>query len=194
MRFFDTVCRDADNGGAGGGDPAPDDAHSDGKSLYTADEFARTQAEMRKAREEAKGHRLNYQTEKAKAEKLAADLEAERAARQADSAKHAERATRAELKAAAIAAGMNDPADAMAMVPMDQIKLNEDGDPSNLAELMAALKESKPYLFRVDGQTPRDSTSNPAKPPKPGEPKPKLATEMTDEEYAAAKAALTRRR
>ena len=189
--LFDVVYREAEGGGAG--DPPPND---DGKSrtVYTAEEFASIQAKLRETREEAKGHRLNHQNERARAEQLAAELEAERAARQADSAKHAERATRAELKAAAIAAGMNDPADAMAMVPMDQIKLNEDGDPSNLAELMAALKESKPYLFRVDGQTPRDSTSNPAKPPKPGDPKPKLATEMTDEEYAAAKAAITRRR
>lgn len=196
MRFFDTVCRDADNGGAGGGDPAPDDAPSDGKSLYTADEFARTQAEMRKAREEAKGHRLNYQTEKAKAEKLAADLEAERAARQADSAKLAERYTRAEIKAAAVTAGMNDPSDALAMVPMDRIEYGDDGEPKNLADLLTALRESKPYLFRSGdaAPAPRDSTSNPAKPPKPGEPKAKLATEMTDEEYAAAKAALTRRR
>ena len=59
------------------------------------------------------------------------------------------RFVKAELKAAAIAAGITDPSDALSLVPMDKIERDADGNPTNAADLMAALKDAKPYLFGV---------------------------------------------
>ena len=90
-----------------------------------------------------------------------------------------ERIIRAELKAEAIKAGMVD-LDGLKLADLSKVKLNEAGEVEGADALMTELKKAKPYLF---GAT--QNTSNPAgAPPKPGEAKPKLATEMSKAEYA----------
>jgi hypothetical protein len=97
-----------------------------------------------------------------------------------------QRVLMAELKSEAVKNGMVD-ADGLKLADLSGVSL-KDGKLEGADALFAGLKESKPYLF---GQ-PQSNSSNPNKPPSPTPPTPKNAREMTDEEYAAAKASVTK--
>jgi hypothetical protein len=95
-----------------------------------------------------------------------------------------ERIIRAEMKAAALKAGMVD-LDGLKLADLSKVKLLEDGTIEGADELMAAMKEAKPYLFGAPTGTSHNGT-----PPPPKTPVAKKATEMTDEEYAVARKAI----
>jgi hypothetical protein len=97
------------------------------------------------------------------------------------------RVIRAELKAEALRAGMVD-LDGLKLVDLSTAKLNEQGEVDGGAALMAQLKREKPWLFGG-----LSSSSTAALPPA-APPRQKLATEMTDAEYRAARADLLKRR
>jgi len=97
------------------------------------------------------------------------------------------RLVHAELKAAALHAGMVD-LDGLKLVDLSRAKLNEQGDVEGAAELMAELKRAKPWLFGGI------SSSSRATPPPAHPPRAKLATQMTLEEYRTARAELLRRK
>lgn len=99
----------------------------------------------------------------------------------------AARLVRAELKAEAVRAGMVD-LDGLKLVDMAAVRLNEAGEVEGAAMLMAQLKRDKPWLFGGFSSSSRASAP-PAHPARA-----KLATEMTPEEYRAARAELLRRR
>ena len=116
-------------------------------------------------------------TDKAKADLEAAENKVKEAATAAE-----QRIIRAEMKAAAIKAGMVD-LDGLKLADLSSVKLNEAGEVEGADELMTKLKEAKPYLFASN-----QSTSNPGqKPPKKDDSKPKTAKEMTPEEWKAEK-------
>ena len=94
---------------------------------------------------------------------------------------------RSELKAEAIRAGMVD-LDGLKLVDFNQVQLGVDGEVENGSALMARLKRTKPWLFLAC------SLSSTATPPPPQTPRQKLATEMSDAEYRAAREALLRNR
>jgi hypothetical protein len=148
---------------------------------------------VRELRGEAKGWRLKAQEletqAKAAAEAAAkATTEAEGKVTAATKAAD-ERIIRAELKAAAIAAGMVD-LDGLKLADLSAVKLDESGNVTGANELMETLKTTKPYLFKA----PVTSNTNPeGAAPKPGDQKPKAAKEMTAAEYEAAKRALVGR-
>ncbi len=123
--------------------------------------------------------------------KLTADLATANAAaeqRVTEASKAAEqRIIRAELKAAAIAAGMVD-LDGLKLADLSTVKLTEAGDVEGADALMTALKTAKPYLFG----TPKSGST--ATPPAHTPPVAKKATEMTTEEWKAARADLLKRR
>lgn len=157
------------------------------------------EARIRELNSEAKGHRLNAGEEAKRREAAEAELQAAKAAHEKALAeattKHGEeltkaqqRAVKADIRAAAKDAGANDPADVIAFLPPDKIKIGADGEIENAADLIADLKKSKPYLFGTP------ATSNPAKTPDPKPPAEKSAKDMTPDEYRAARAALTKRR
>lgn len=134
-------------------------------------------------RQESASYRTARNTSDAAA--LAATEAAKKATEEADAKVAATntaadaRILRAELKAEALKAGMVD-LDGLKLADMSKVKLNEAGEVEGAEALMTELKKAKPYLF---GAT--QNTSNPlGAPPKPGENKPKLATEMTAAEYA----------
>lgn len=141
---------------------------------------------VRELREENKGWRLKASEHEAAAK--AAKEQADRAAAEAqtkitEATTAAEkRVIRAELKAEALKAGMID-LDGLQLADLSGVKLDEQGNVTGGAEAIEALKKSKPYLF---GQA---STSSTSKPPPTNPPANKKATEMSPEEYAAAKAA-----
>lgn len=155
-------------------------------------------ARVKELADEAKGHRINAEDArklaktaeqaKADAEKAAAErikqIETEAGEKLT---KAQQSAVRANLRVAAKEAGAADPNDMLALIPADKLKVNDEGEIENAAELMAELKKAKPYLFGAA------STSSTAKPPNNDPPKPKSALEMTDAEYRAKRAELTKR-
>ncbi len=72
-------------------------------------------------------------------------------------AKAQQRIIRAELKAAALKAGMID-LDGLKLADLSALKLNDAGEVEGADALMESLKKSKPYLFGTPG-----TTSNPTK-------------------------------
>lgn len=95
------------------------------------------------------------------------------------------RVIRAELKAEAVRAGMID-LDGLKLVDAASLRLNEKGDVEGATQLMTQLKRAKPWLFGTA------STSSAAVAPTAQPPRQKRATEMTDEEYREARAAVLR--
>jgi hypothetical protein len=93
------------------------------------------------------------------------------------------RVARAELKVEAVRAGIVD-LDGLKLLDLKKIELTSDGELANAAELMAQLRRAKPWLFGGA------SSSSPASPPPAQPPRQKLATEMTDDEYRSARAAI----
>ena len=94
-----------------------------------------------------------------------------------------ERILRAELKASALKAGMVD-LDGLKLADLSAVKLNDAGEVEGADALMAAMKESKPYLFGS-----ASTTTQTREKPDPKTPETKKATEMTTDEYAAHKKA-----
>lgn len=97
------------------------------------------------------------------------------------------RLIRSELKAEAIRAGIVD-VDGLKLLDLSGARMNAAGEVEGGAQLVAQLKRAKPWLFGGG------SSSNPSSPPAPQPPRKKLANEMTDAEYKAARADLLRRR
>lgn len=93
----------------------------------------------------------------------------------------------AELRTAAARAGMID-LDGIKLVDMSGLSVNEAGELAEAPEIMARLKQAKPWLFG------RGSSSSPAIAPRATPPKPKTAMEMTVDEWRVARAELLRRR
>lgn len=93
------------------------------------------------------------------------------------------RIVRAELKAAALKAGMID-LDGLKLADLSKVTLKDDGTLEGADELMEGLKKDKAYLFGSAA-----TTTHTGKPPPATPPEPKKASAMTTEEYTAAKAA-----
>jgi hypothetical protein len=97
------------------------------------------------------------------------------------------RLMQSQLRAAAVQAGMVD-LDGLKLIDVSRTKPNDYGELEGVADFMAEVKREKPWLF--GGQ----SSSSRANPP-PAQPvRAKSASEMTDDEYRAARAELLRRR
>jgi len=97
-----------------------------------------------------------------------------------------ERVIRSELRAVAVKAGLVDASD-LAMLDVSKVKLTGAGDVDGAAAVIAAFKAAKPHLFGSN------TTKAAGEPPKVGD-KVKLAKDMTDEEYRAARAEAIRRK
>jgi hypothetical protein len=96
------------------------------------------------------------------------------------------RLIRAELKTEAVRAGMVD-LDGLKLIDTANLKLDQEGNLPGAAEAMRQMRRAKPWLF---GGTSTSSTS--AAPPTTPL-RPKLATEMNDDEWRSARAELLKR-
>jgi hypothetical protein len=96
------------------------------------------------------------------------------------------RVLQANLQMEAVRAGMID-LDGIKLIETAGIRMTEDGKIAGGADLMQRLKRDKPWLFSAR------SSSAPAEAPPHQLPQPKLAIEMTDEEYRVARAQLLKR-
>jgi hypothetical protein len=99
-----------------------------------------------------------------------------------------EKLIRAALKAEAIRAGMID-LDGLKLLDLTQVTVDENGDVAESSSIFARLKRAKPWLF--GGAT---SSSAASHAPKPEPPRPRQASELSHEEWLAARAALIKRR
>jgi hypothetical protein len=93
------------------------------------------------------------------------------------------RVLRAELKVEAVRAGIID-LDGLRLLDLKNVELDSEGELANATELIAQLRRAKPWLFAGA------SSSSQASPPPAQPPRQKLATEMTDDEYRAARTAI----
>ena len=93
----------------------------------------------------------------------------------------------AELKTEALRAGIVD-LDGLKLADLSGVTLSPQGELEGGTAVITALKRAKPWLFSAP------SSSATAKPPAAQPPRQKLATEMNDEEYRAARAVLLKRR
>ncbi len=91
-----------------------------------------------------------------------------------------ERFLLAELRAAAIRAGMLD-LDGLKLADLSSVTLSEVGEVEGTDALLDALKSAKPYLFR------NVSTSSTQQPPPKEKPQAKSASEMSSAEWAVKK-------
>lgn len=96
------------------------------------------------------------------------------------------RLLQAELKAAAIRAGIVD-VDAVKLVDMATVRTNDAGELVDGVGVMKALRATKPYLFGA-------SSSSAAVAPRVASGEIKTAMTMSPEEWKAARAELLRRR
>ncbi len=94
-----------------------------------------------------------------------------------------ERLKRAELKIAAIRAGMID-LDGLKLLDFGQVKLASDGTVPDAVEIIADLRKSKGWLFGAA------SSSSVATAPRVQPPRTRTAQEMTEAEWRAARTAL----
>ncbi len=152
---------------------------------------------VRELRHENAGYRLKAQeaerksqeaeaaakkaTEEAEARVKKASEEAEGKIKEVHTASE-QRIIRAEMKAAAIKAGMVD-LDGLKLADLSKIKLNEQGEVEGAEALMEEMKKAKPYLFQAGSST--SHAGDP--PPKKKDDKAKTAKDMTDAEWAKEK-------
>jgi hypothetical protein len=96
-----------------------------------------------------------------------------------------QRALQADLRVAAIRAGMID-LDGLKLLDMSKVELDDNGDLKNGDEIMAGLKEAKDFLFSKEPPPPPKSDTSSNTNDKKPDPKPavgKKATEMTEAEF-----------
>jgi len=178
--YFNDPLGGGAGGGGGGGGPTPPAPRE--PETFSAEY-------VRELRAENKGWRLKASEHEAAAKKAAEDLT--KAAKDADDKVSAastaanERIVRAELKAAALKAGMVD-LDGLKLADLSKVTLDDKGEVQGADALMDEMKKAKPYLFGAAST----STGKPAPPATP--PANKSAREMSAEEYAAAEAAFLR--
>lgn len=97
------------------------------------------------------------------------------------------RLIQAELKFEAVRAGILD-LDGLKLLDTSGVELTAHGELANASQLVAEFRRAKPWLFGAA------SSSSAAAAPPAQPPRQKLATEMSDEEYRAARAALLKHR
>ena len=166
----------------------PEEPDEGGHVVETEEKVRTVTPYERKLRTEAANARAARKAAETAAETARTEAAAEIARATATARSEADaRIVRAELKAAALAAGMVD-LDGLKIIDTSAVKLSEAGDIVLPDGFFEAAKKAKPYLF---GQP---STASTTTPPPAKEPTAKSATEMTADEWRAARAELTRRR
>jgi hypothetical protein len=181
----------AEDGGSGGGNsppPPPPPAVGEDETKKTfpyeyVKELREENGRYRRQKTDAERERDNHKAELEKV-KTEADAKVAKAAEEAKTAGETtqkaanERVIRAEMKAFAIKAGIVD-LDILKLADLASIKLNDKGEVEGAEELIAKLKETKPYAFG-DGKASTSGTA-PVPPRQPGTAK--KASELSDEEY-----------
>ncbi len=166
-----------------------DPALDDDATVTMADKPREPTAYETELRKQARRYRDAVKAEKDAAAAAVAALKAEHETALASvTAAATDRLKRAELKAAAIQAGMVDP-DGLKMLDLSAATLTDDGELKIPDKFFEDAKATKPFLFGAPSSSSSTHRAPPADPPKQ-----KLATEMDDAEYRAVKTAVINRR
>lgn len=169
-----------DSGGEGGGGGGGG-TQTGGQPIQKTEPEVFSREYVKELRHESASYRTKAQEAERKAQE--ADERAKKAAEDAQASTKAaeekanERIIRAELKAAAIKAGMVD-LDGLKLADLSSVKLNDAGDVEGAEALMEKMKEAKPYLFQATSST----SSTEKKPEKKPDQQPS-AQDMTPEQW-----------
>jgi hypothetical protein len=106
--------------------------------------------EFEKAEEERKKAAMT-EAEKLKAEKEEADKKAQEAADQAKKAQETanQRIINTEIRSIARSMNANDPNDVLALLDKSGIEMDDEGNVKGVEDVVKALKEAKPWMFKV---------------------------------------------
>ncbi|MCY7780075.1 phage scaffolding protein [Bacillus haynesii] len=134
------------------------------KERAELEEKAKRLEEYEKAEEERKKAEMS-EAERLRAEKEEAAKRAEEAAEAAKKAKETanQRIINTELRAIARSLNANDPNQVLALLDKSAVELDEDGNVKGAEELVAAFKESSPWMFKQPIGADASGGSNPAK-------------------------------
>jgi outer membrane murein-binding lipoprotein Lpp len=168
----------ADEGDTGGN--APDNRQAAPKESFSREYVSELREENKSWRLKISERDTELSTLKAKVAEL--ETGGKDALTKAEQAAN-DRVLRAELKAVAAKHGAVDVADALKVLDISGVKLDENGNLVGADELFESAKKAKPYLF---GTT---NTSSTEKPPKPGDTKPVDVRTADAKDYEAQKAA-----
>lgn len=134
------------------------DADALAKELKAArKEAAAYRTKLRQAEEDAEARKRAEMTE---LERVKADLEAERKARQEADDRRQALALRTQVITAAARLGFNDPEDAIRMLDQSTLEVDDAGSIDGLDDALGALVKAKPYLIKSTTGT--ISPTNPA--------------------------------
>lgn len=135
------------------------------------EDLTEIRAELNRARKEAAKYRKSAQMAQEAEEQRQRDEMSEIERLRADMAKIKveaqeadERARLASIRAAVVAAanGMNDPEDALRLLDIDALEIDESGNIVGLDDAIAALLKAKPYLAKTKGGiTPTNPAAGP---------------------------------
>ncbi|MFH5067214.1 hypothetical protein ACHHY8_02525 [Enterobacter cloacae complex sp. 2024EL-00215] len=148
------------------------------KTTFSLEYVQELRAENAKYRTSAKEAREQLDAAQNDAKKKSE--EADQKVQSAEKAANA-RIIRAELKAVAVKAGMVD-LDGLKLADLSSVTLGEDGEVTGAEDLMAKLKEAKPYLF---AEPSKSTTNTDVRVPPKKEPEKFNASKATPEELRA---------
>lgn len=172
---------DGEGSGGGGSTPPANTATGSQEPKTFSVEYVRELREENKAtrlkRQEAEDLLKSAQEALTKAQKEADD-KVIAARKSAD-----ERLLRAELKTAAVKAGLVD-LDVLKLADIGELKFNDKGEIEGLDKFIEDFKKAKPHFFNAAGASTSATGTKPA--PKAGN-EPVDVTKMTPKEYAAHK-------
>jgi hypothetical protein len=127
--------------------------------LKRLEEFEKAEEERKKA---AMSEAERLKAEKEEAAKQA--LEATEAAKKAQE-KANQRIVNTEIKSIARTLNANDPSDVLALLDKSAIEMDDEGNVTGIEEAVKALKEAKPWMFKLSIGADAAGGSNPAKNP-----------------------------
>ncbi|TWL42728.1 phage scaffolding protein [Bacillus paralicheniformis] len=134
------------------------------KKQAELEEKAKRLEELEKAEEERKKAEMS-EAERLRAEKEEAAKKAEEASEKAKKAEEAanQRIINTELRAIARSLNANDPNQVLALLDKSAVQIDEDGNVIGAEEVVAAFKESSPWMFKQPIGADASGGSNPAK-------------------------------
>ncbi|MCY8347603.1 phage scaffolding protein [Bacillus haynesii] len=134
------------------------------KKQAELEEKAKRLTELEKAEEERKKAEMS-EAERLRAEKEEAAKKAEEASEKAKKAEESanQRIINTELRAIARSLNANDPNQVLALLDKSAVQIDEDGNVIGAEEVVAAFKESSPWMFKQPIGADASGGSNPAK-------------------------------
>ena len=150
--------------------PTPAPTPAPGQSIEDVRaEAANYRIQARQLKEEASGLRTQLEAAQNQTEQQRTELEGRATAAQQFAERMRSKAIEAEIKAAAVSAGITDP-DLVALIPKSTVVMDAEGNVTGAAEAIAGFKAAKPHFFRDPNHVPAPAPQGGSivRPPAPG--------------------------